>query len=805
MKIPEGAIPVEQFVADSTLTPAVPEGAIPVEQFQSDEEKYGSLGQQFIAGLEGAAQGIAGPLAPMAERALGVDPKDIRLRAENNPWTHGLSEAAGLAGSLFTGVGAGALAAKAGQGAATALKLGLEGSSVGSRIAAGAAKVASEMALLQASDEASRAITEDPAQSVGTAAANVGLAAILGGVTGGAFSGIGETAKAVMNSSTLKEFSERLASRASGVAPDEKILQEFQDAHRLYHELGSEIGGVDGIRAQSVANLMPELNPKIIDQADGLLRQMDSKIVQLEKSGDKSGMVEQMRRQALRLQDALDPKIDPLTLQARAPLDAKNIYDSMNGIKRQLGEWGKFNKAFVPLNEVEFRNAAKSIGHDFKVALEDQGTWGKVGELQKSLNSAWHDAIPAIKDIESKFMTKIGGEVVLDPAKMATYLNQNGKATSPTIRQQMMGNFVDAVEKFQEASAKAYEAAGIESPFAPAAMGALKESLERTPIGVRLADAWYDKLLPQAMGDAAGVAVGGTAGGAVFPGIGGLVGGWAGKELMGPAFGSIIKAMMEKGASSRAFQQSMAFGKAVIQGDIQLAKSAENVFVTGEKALPLNLFPDEKDLEKLDQRLKDVAVNPSPMFQVAGDLGHYMPDHAAALSGAAMSAAIYLNQKRPSNPRQSPLDSEIPLSKAQKSAYLRTLSIAQQPLLVLSHIKRGTLLPQDVETVRNLYPGLYGKMTQKLMNAMADHLAKGESVPYSTRQSLSLFLGQPLDSTMTPTSIQNIQTVFMKNGSAPQPAQGAPSAPKKSTSKLGKISQNLQTPDQAREQRLNSG
>ena len=89
-------------------------------------------------------------------------------------------------------------------------------------------------------------------------------------------------------------------------------------------------------------------------------------------------------------------------------------------------------------------------------------------------------------------------------------------------------------------------------------------------------------------------------------------------------------------------------------------------------------------------------------------------------------------------------------------------------------------------------------MTQNLLSAMMDHTKDGGTIPYKQRQSLSLFTGQPLDSTMTPQSIMAVQNVY---ASKQQPPPGNPPVKgnKRNTSKLGKIASNLQTPNQAAE------
>lgn len=824
---------------------------------QADKETYGTPGQQVLAGAEGVAQGLAGPLAAVGERAIGVNPEDIRKRAEQNPWTHGLAEAGGFGAGMFTGASEAALLGKAGNAAVHGLGLGAEGASVGTRLAAGAARMATEMGLYQAGDEATKAVLQDPNQSVGSAISNVGLSTLIGGVAGAPFAALGMGAKSVLNSPLLKDFSDRLAFRGSNVNVSEKIMSEFENAQKLYHDMGSEVGGVNGVKAKAIAELMPEMSQKITDQSSALTSRVQEEIARLgddplakrlQSSLDEytqaisggapaaSGVtppevvtpdyddipatvlkakkptperIAQMaeagdRSAAENLARANQAGYNPYDLSPKvSPASPSQIFDATQKFKQQLQEWGKFSKlAPPPISERAFIGAAKSLSHDFRTALENPETWGKVAELQTTLNKAWSEAIPAMKDAESKFMTRIGGEPVIDPAKFATYLNQNGKATTATIRQQMMGKFIDAVSKFHDATSLAFDRAGLENPFHEPPLTTLKESLDKVPVGAKLADLWFDKLGAQGIGNAAGAGVGGLLGHATgLPGAG-LGGVYLGKEVLGPAFASVIKPMMEKGANLKAVQSVMSYSKAVLAGNHALTNAASAVFGTAGKTLPAHLIPAHADLEKFDERLKVASSNPGKLSQVASNLGDYLPEHAQAMAKTAMSAVQYLNSLRPSNPKQSPLDSEIPVSKAQKAPFYRSLSVAEQPLTVFQHMKNGTLLPQDVKTLQTLYPALYGKMSHELIAEMTSHLSDGHAVSYKTRQSMSLFLGQPMDSTMTPANMQSIQSIYSQGKAGPAPQQGQS---KGSPSKLGKMSNNLRTPEQARADRANQG
>jgi hypothetical protein len=233
----------------------------------------------------------------------------------------------------------------------------------------------------------------------------------------------------------------------------------------------------------------------------------------------------------------------------------------------------------------------------------------------------------------------------------------------------------------------------------------------------------------------------------------------------------------------------------LIRGESLLTRAAKNVFKPGAMVLASSQMPSDKDRKKLDSSLQDIQYNPNSLFAVGGKSGHYLPEHGVVLGQVAANAANYLNSQRPSENRQSPLDSAAPVTAAQKAAYIRTLDIAQQPLLVLSRIKDGTITPGDVKTLTTLYPKLYTRLAEKVNNEMTEALSKGASVPYKTRIGLSMFLARPLDSTMTPTSILAAQPAPQQA----QPQQAPQKASKTRGSAIDKLSKGAMTSSQSRE------
>lgn len=234
-----------------------------------------------------------------------------------------------------------------------------------------------------------------------------------------------------------------------------------------------------------------------------------------------------------------------------------------------------------------------------------------------------------------------------------------------------------------------------------------------------------------------------------------------------------------------------------IKGDAMATKAATNVFRAGADVLPSSKMASDEKRVKFQKILDKLRDNPAPLFNDNNDhLGHYMPDHQVAMGQTMGSVMSYLNSIRPGIQKAGPLDSEIQPSSFQKADYNKALDIANQPLSVLPKIKAGTITPQDIRHLSAMYPALYKSLASKLTDQMAEHLSKDEPVPYKTRMSLSMFLAQPLDSTMSPYSIVAAQPLPPQE----QPQGGAPgNKPKHSMNSLNKLPSQYQTPSQSRQ------
>lgn len=570
----------ESAPINSTAAPT-PEGLDAFIAPEMEQAKYETPGQMAITAAEGAAKGLAGPLATAAEIGLGVNPEDMRKRAEINPATHAISEAAGFIAPAILSRGATAKArlslegaaalsqaaglTKLGAKAAELMGLGGEGAGTMSKIAAQALKDGIGMGGMQLGDEASKMIMQDPDQTVQSAAANVGLAGLIGAGGGAA-----------------------------------------------------------------------------------------------------------------------------------------------------LGSMGELWKASKPAAKVE------ALANDFK------------GRINEHLGIAPDERFnPFTKDVEPK----------------------------------------------------------------PKAVPEL-EDLKADTAGSKMADILMKMVMKHAGGGAVGAALGHMTG---IPGMG-LVGGVLGDKALSPLFNSVLPALAKRiigqEANGAGMQAAVNMGLAAAKGQELLSKAATNVFKPGAMVVAENLIPDDKSRSKLNKTLAELQVDPSPLTNVASDTQHYLPEHAASLAQTSANAVNYLNSLRADNDPKAPMDTKIPPSSEQKAKFNNALDIAEQPLLVMHQIKKGNITPQSIQHLNALYPALYGSMKQQLLSAATSHMSKGQIIPYRTRIGMSMFLAQPMDSTLTPQGIMSAQPIPPQ---VPQQQVKGTGTAKHSMTGLSKLPKSYQTQGQAAE------
>lgn len=244
----------------------------------------------------------------------------------------------------------------------------------------------------------------------------------------------------------------------------------------------------------------------------------------------------------------------------------------------------------------------------------------------------------------------------------------------------------------------------------------------------------------------------------------------------------------ETATNATAFKAMTDYIANVVKGETLLTKAVTGVFKTAP--LAINLGNPEKDRKKLNEKITEYTERPDGLLEHNKDAGYYMENETAAMTASISRNIQYLSALKPDTAPKAPLDGKVKANATQEARYNSALDIANTPLLVIDKIKKGTLTTNDIQDISAMYPSLANKLKMKLFEQVVENQAKDIRIPYHTKLSLSLFMGQPLESSMMPASIQSNQ---------PQPTLKTEPANIRTSNKLGNVVKQSQTPEQARE------
>jgi SspJ family small acid-soluble spore protein len=863
-------------------TPVMPSGAAPQQPQQAQQSPqdpdstptwentvdlqgtYGTPGQTLLGAGEAASRGVIGRAATAGiERAgssLGIpslSPQDQAGREAASPVLSPTVEGGAFVGSALADFGLPAAIGHIGQGAEALSGLS-EAAGLLPKLAASGIKTGAEFASLAADNELARTVNQDPGQTLGTAALNIGLAGIMGGVGGVALGSVAPLWKSVTNKIGVEKF-------ASDFMGESEFLKNNPDpVSGAASEINDRIASADqlmygGLKKDLIQKLTSEIPQENIQQHisyisdaidnapsalknDPLFQEAVSKwknaagipetaaedfvnpSVETEHVQDALpnlrkptlGRDESGRFVALNLGRTLDnigPDVTKIigeqpslfgegALNGTPTYDPSNVFKATENLKRQLQEWGQYNKDIVPLSERPFRNGSQELAATLKDSLENSKVWGAAGTAQKDFNAAIAPLFDIKKEFLGKFASKEMGDKVADSTKINTYLNQADKSKAG-LKTNYVKNYLDQTQKAADTINRSYIENGLEQP--------LEEKLNPTPIlshsletaptaGVSLAR-WVKRGGAAATaGNMAGHIAGETVGGGLGFLVGHpLVGAYMGDKILKPIFSMLAKPLAQTAIDSEGAKASVDYLGNVLKGQKLLSNATTNIFKAGAEIIPKELIPNAQSRERTQKSLDQASANPQSMLNVGGSMGHYLPAHASAAAQTAAAAQNYFAQMKPTQPQLSPLDKPLPIDVSKEAAYNRQLDIATQPLMAVKYAKEGTLQAQDLQTIQTVYPGLLPKIASESYNSMVKAVSEGQEIPYKQRVSMSLLTGQKIDSTQ---SQPMMASILMANAPKyPPPAQiGKQKKVSSSTaSTMEKSTALLQTPSQARQ------
>ncbi len=273
------------------------------------------------------------------------------------------------------------------------------------------------------------------------------------------------------------------------------------------------------------------------------------------------------------------------------------------------------------------------------------------------------------------------------------------------------------------------------------------------------------------------------------------------QSFLGP---TAIKLLAQQ-ANPDEMEHGIHFAEHVGRGMQKIEKAIGRIF--DPEAAPADA-PDDRMRKKLhdyvadgklqDEMQQELSEQPDGVTEGTDPIAKHFPDTNMRIQQMKANMVGTLNSLRPQEQPALPFDAPF-VDRMAKRKYEQALDVAVDPLSVLDRVKSGKITPTDISALQAMYPDLYEHLKQEMAAKISEIQAKKSSVPPATRRALSVFMGTPLDSTMTPQSIQTVQAMFAKQRQASAAQQQQPNqAPATSkTNKLDKASQNAQTNSQA--------
>lgn len=176
------------------------------------------------------------------------------------------------------------------------------------------------------------------------------------------------------------------------------------------------------------------------------------------------------------------------------------------------------------------------------------------------------------------------------------------------------------------------------------------------------------------------------------------------------------------------------------------------------------------------KQLHDLVADPDKMMnvvnQAASHLDDYDPEMAQDVRVSTARMIGFLASKAPKSMPSAPGMPPIEPDKIQAAKFERYLNAVTDPVSVLDDAERGDLMPEAIEAVRTVYPGIFLEIQSRL----ADRVINAPTVPYKRKMQLSALLGQDMTGTLNPKIIASAQSAYATTRPAPvsQPSKPVP-------------------------------
>lgn len=474
-------------------------------------------------------------------------------------------------------------------------------------------------------------------------------------------------------------------------------------------------------------------------------------------------------------------------------------FQRMRTLRQQLGDLSSFETGPKNLQQKNAIQLVRGLRSAVRDALTDEEVFGPQAARQVALDDATHEMINAQKAFKQQFMIKLKGRDVYEvtPTKVNTWLNQMADPRGD-FKSEAWGALMDAHKKMTDVAAESFKNAPV-SDFDEDALKSLINKTGETEETARRAAATtqqWNLIQGRTGGWGSNPYVAGSGGiqqavtdkaaGMVGAGIGGVLGGFPGAAI-GAGIEKGVKAVANlKGDITKQVAALAAIEKAgqtvgkrldsAVEAMVRGLDRASSIG-RGEAAAGLSRWASKSDDEKQKIYEKQTALiqrlsnNPDALQAhvegVTSGIASHAPDTATALAMHQANAVQFFASKIPSHPKAGLLSAAWKPASPELNKWERYWDAGHNPVGVIKKAANGTMMPEHLETLHALYPGLLGKAQMKLTTELGKH---GSKTPYISRAGIGMILGSPPDGSYTPQSIQASQASYAPKAPTPKPA-----------------------------------
>ena len=459
--------------------------------------------------------------------------------------------------------------------------------------------------------------------------------------------------------------------------------------------------------------------------------------------------------------------------------NAAEVFEELNLIKRNLDELQQFDKR-VPTTEEAYaiKNALKPLMDNLRGGLENPRVWGEAGARQSAYNEKITAFLRSKGFIEQQLMTSVKRrgtpKLEFGPKKIGVFFNQINDDRA-TFQNDAVADFLKAGrELIDEVEKTSLNAPGQRVDVTGLRDFVTKASDEALNAKQYVADSFGGFGYMRDLMDAA--KSGGVAG----------VAAQIGTALTDP--NNIVRTLsfLEKGAAKTS--KAVEYTSKVIFEKVKPPIRGIGVLI--EK------MTNAERLEKFDKtvkKLKNLTDVPNAMLDqidaATKDTFEHAPKITQGLQLAAIRATSFLASKVPQPPDKGILDQPYQPSQAQIITFMRYADAVENPLIALKQLEENAVNGETLETLKTVYPSLYGDMKSQIVASMADKMASGKiDLPYQRRVVLSKFLEMPLDSSFRPEIVARNQAALATLAAKEEAKEEAQASIKPSQAGAAKVS-----------------